>query len=162
MKHKKHTIEYKENGNIVFSYEITKYKDKIRWFLVPAIALISLFLLEFIATRTAYSLIIVFPLLFYFFYRWVQKTEKINGAEERQIIFKNLNPIINKDIASFEGTIKELERKYIIKESEPSIESRYVLILLSNGNELKYNIINAKRYDKVQVLEIDINAIKIE
>lgn len=157
-----HTVEYKNDGNIVLSYEITKYRNKLKLFLIPAIILIILTLWEFVKNQTVYSLIIVLPLLFFFLYRWMRKTEKTNEMKEQEIIFENLNPIIKKDIVLFGETVKELERKYVIEEKDYSIGERYALVLLSNGCELRYNIINPKSYDKIQVLEIDVTAIKIK
>jgi len=162
MKREKYTIEHKENGNIVFSYKRAKHKDTSLQVLIPLLILGSFSLWELITEHTLYSFIIVVPLLFFFSYRWIRKTEKKNEAEERQISYEILNPIINKDITLFGDTIKELERKYIVEEKDYSIGSRYVLVLLSNGNELRYNIINPKNYDKIQVLEIDINPIAIK
>ena len=157
-----YTIERKENGNIIFSYKRTKYKDTSLSFVISLLVLGTFLIWEFVETQTFYSLVIILPLSLFLSYKWMRKTEKINETEEQKIIFENLTPIISNAIASLGDTIKELERKYVIEEKDYSIGNRYVLVLLSNGSELRYNIINPKSYDRIQILEIDVNAVIIQ
>ena len=161
MKNVKYTKDYSETGNIIVSYEITKMKDNSLHIILPLVILLGIVLLEFIIFHTFYSLIIIIPLLLYFLYRWTIITIKMNESKEENIIFKNLNPIISKDINSFGNNVKELERKYVIEEIEHDVK-KFVLVLLSNGYELKYNILNSKGYNKILRLEIDINAVRIK
>ena len=131
------------------------------WLIIP-FSILCIPLWELTNEYTVYSLIIVIPLFLFLLYKWFRKAEKRNEAVEREIIFEYLNPIINKDIVLFGDTVVEIERKYVINEDDDYKTSRYLLVLLSNGEELRYNIINLKRYDKIQVCEIDINAKRIE
>jgi hypothetical protein len=151
----KHTVEYNEKGNIVISYKVVKYDFFSLRFVLPVILLLSLNLYEYTSTGQFFTVVITIPLIFFFFYRWAVKTEKINEKAEEQIISENLNDIIKRDVKSFGDSIIELKRMYkiIINNREP--ERRYLMIILSNGIEIRYDIINAKQYDEICVLEID-------
>lgn len=149
------TVETIDNGNIVFSYEVTKYNLLSYRLIIPLVILFSLNIYEITITGKVYTLIITFILGLLVFYRWASRTEKKNENEERQIIYENLENIIEHDIKTFGENTIEIERQYIIQENKIDV-TRYLKILLSNGKEIKYDIINPKRYNRIQVLEIDV------
>lgn len=149
------TVENKDNGNIVFSYQRVKYRDTNLRIVIPLVFTIGIMFYELMKYGTLYFQILCIPILLYLSYRWMKYTEDKNISIERQLIYEYLDNIIKKDIQSIGRSVYELERKYVIEEKEYSMGARYLLILLSDGAEIKYNVINPKCYNKIQVLEIE-------
>lgn len=154
---RKITIEKNSLGNIIFSYPVKRYGETKVRILIPIFIAICFLLWELITYQSAYFQIIFVPILIYSFYHWMKYTEDENKKMEQKIIYEQLDEQINRDIQSFGETVCELERSYYIdaKDDYGSIGERYLLVLLSNGKELKYSIINPKIYNKILVLEID-------
>ncbi len=158
MENKNHIITYnKENGNIIFSYRIIKMQDTIMHFIVPLAVFLTLVIIELSYFQSFYSIALII-LLLYFLDRWVTITDNKNLSIEEKAVYNCLDVVIPNDILSkFEEDIKEIERRYIYRRLEDHKEERFVSVLLSNGKELKYNIINPKWYNKNLSLEINVN-----
>lgn len=150
-----------KNGNVVFSYKHVTYKRNSMWIFIPLIIVLILCIYEYTHNESVYILMIGVPIILYFFYRWLKKTENKNKRTEEEIIYNALNPVIIKDINfSFGENVVEVEREYIIKTGKyGEVVEKHVTVLLSNGKELKYQIINGKYYDKIRQFEIDMHPI---
>ena len=92
---------------------------------------------------------------------WLSYTSKKNIKVEKEIIKKFLEKRIEDHIHKKGDTVKELERKYMCLIAGKSFleAERYLTVLLSNGKELKYNIINPLSYGNTLVLEIAISPV---
>ena len=78
-----------------------------------------------------------------------------NKKIEKELSFKCLNSIIEKDIKAINSDIHELDRDYVRYDNDKETV-RYVRVMLSNGLQLEYNIIGIAEYKNYNVLEIDV------
>ncbi len=153
------TEETLSNGNVVFSYKMVKHRDT-KWIIIPFLILYLVILLsELIDAQTAYYQVICLPILIIILWNWFRVSEKRNEKLEKIVIYKNLDQIIKRDAQSFGDSIIELSRNYhnYTPSKYTSPTQRTVTVLLSNGKELTYNIINEKYSNGIILLEIDIH-----
>ena len=156
------TVEEKPNGNIIFSYRLKKMKQTSWIIIIPLIFLLIVFI-AFCGNQVLENFLVLFFLMliytFIFISIWLSYTSKKNKKVEKEIINKLLEKRIEDDIHKQGGTVRELERKYMcLIGNESFLEAkRYLTVLLSNGKELKYNVINAQSYGSTLVLEIEIH-----
>lgn len=155
------TKNIKDNGNIVFSYSPIKYNETLfKRLIIPEILIlmISLAIYSFIPRLSILILLIITAIIISItiLYRWLVYTENLNKKLEKKIVYESLNDIIIKDISSFGSDVIELGRKLIVNTGDyGEVKEKFVAVILSNGIELKYNIIYINRYDKIYVQEID-------
>lgn len=145
------------NGNVVFSYKEHKFIDNKWVVFIPIIIAFAVLIWELTQMGTAYFQAICLPIVMYILYKRLQYTEKQDQAIELQVINESLAEIIKRDIKTFGESTKEITRKYILKEDEDgyTLKRRYLLVVLSNGAEITYDIINVKHYDNIVMMEID-------
>ena len=154
------TVEEKPNGNIIFSYRLKKLKQT-SWIIIIPLVIILIVLIAFCGSLISENSVEVFFLMlisiFIFISIWLSYTSKKNIKVEKEVVNKLLEKRIEDDIHKQGGTVKELERKYMCLIAGKSIleAERYLTILLSNGKELKYKIINPQSYNTVLVLEVE-------
>lgn len=145
------------NGNVVFSYNEHKFNAN-KWIIfIPVIIDLGILIWEMVEAGTAYLQIICIPIVLYILYKRLQYTEKQDQAIELQVTNESLDEIIKRDVKTFGESTKEITRKYILKEDEDgyTLKRRYLLVVLSNGAEITYDIINVKHYDNIVMMEID-------
>lgn len=146
----------KENGNIVINYKRVKVSNRILLFVIPEFLLLY-FCYWLFKDDTKYVLgafVILGIVLFAFI--WFLFVDRINKKIEQRLSYRNLNDIIKKQVEQIAPNVKEIERKYFRIDNKNET-NRGVIVLLSNGMEFKYNIIDIAEYDKYCVLEIDIH-----
>ncbi|MFT4073606.1 MAG: hypothetical protein QM654_16985 [Dysgonamonadaceae bacterium] len=142
------------NGNIIISYDRTKVSNRKLLFIISELTLLIclFFLFQKSLLHIAISFFILGTILF--FVLWSLFVDKSNKKKEKQLSFHCLNDIVKKDIENIGANIKELDRKYIRIDHEKETE-RAVYVLLSNGEQLKYNIIDKAEYENKRVFEIE-------
>lgn len=146
----------KENGNIIINYTRINISDKKLMFIIPELILLALSLsLCYITNQIIFILLFIFLGTILFFILWKTIISKKNNKVEKDLIYSALDNIIAKDIDKIDSNIKELDRKYICISGEENV-IRYILVIISNGMIIKYNITEVAETDKVCMLEIDI------
>lgn len=145
----------KHDGNIIISYDRTKISNRKVIFIASELALLLPLLFAF-RENLAY-LILLFPFLgvILFLILWSFIVDKSNKKKEESLAFKSLNDVIALDIKKIGDNIKELDRKYIRIDLEKETK-RAVCVILSNGEELNYNIMDKAEYNNKRVFEINI------
>lgn len=145
----------KDDGNIIISYDRTKISNrKLLFILSELILLIGLyFILQKNLLYTAMSFFILGTILF--FTLWSLFVDKSNKNKEKKLAFNSLDEVIKEDVKKIDDNVKVLDRKYIRIDREKDTE-RAVYVLLSTGEQLKYNIIDKAEYDNKRVFEIEI------
>lgn len=145
----------KHDGNIIISYDRTKISNRKVIFIASELALLLPLLFAF-RENLAY-LILLFPFLgvILFLILWSFIVDKSNKKKEESLAFKGLNDVIALDIKKIGDNIKELDRKYIRIDLEKETK-RAVCVILSNGEELNYNIMDKAEYNNKRVFEINI------
>lgn len=145
----------KHNGNIIISYDRTKISNRKVIFIVSE--LILLLPLSFIFRENWVYLILLFPFLgvILFLILWSFVVDKSNKKKEELLAFESLNDVIALDIKKIGVSIKELDRKYIRIDLEKETK-RAVCVILSNGEELNYNIVDKAEYNNKRVFEINV------
>ena len=78
-----------------------------------------------------------------------------NKKIEKELSFKCLNSIIEKDIKAINSDIHELDRYYFRYDNDKKTV-RYVRVMLSNGQQLEYDIIGIAEYENKNILEINV------
>lgn len=146
----------KENGNIIINYTRINISDQKLMFIIPELILLALsFSLCYITNQIIFILLFIFLGTILFFILWKTIISKKNNKVEKDLIYSALDNIIAKDIDKIDSNIKELDRKYICIIGEENV-IRYILVIISNGMIIKYNITEVAETDKVCMLEIDI------
>lgn len=145
----------KHNGNIIISYDRTKISNRKVIFIISELALLLPLLFAF--RENLVYLILLFPFLgvILFLILWSFVVDKNNKKKEELLAFKSLNDVIALDIKKLGINIKELDRKYIRIDLEKETK-RAVYVILSNGEELKYNIVDKAEYNNKRVFEINV------
>ena len=152
----------KENGNIVISYDKVKVSNRLIIIIIPELMLLWFLISIFNGVKElnpsehyegAFLIAFFFTgsLLFYFLHSMF--IQRANKKKEKKLIFQNLNPIIKQDILNMKNDIVELDRTYIKNDTNDEIK-REVNLILSNGLEITYEIINIAEYSNKTVLEI--------
>jgi len=145
----------KENGNIVINYDRVKIKDKVWLFLIPE-CLIGAFCYWIFPNNISYFLILFFVLGFpTLAILWSTCVDGGNKKIEKKLSFECLNSIIDKDIKAINSDIHELDR-YYSRYDDDKETVRCVRVMLSNGQQLQYNIRDIAEYENKNVLEIDV------
>ena len=145
----------KENGNIVINYNRIKVRDRI-W-----IFLISGCIIGGVCYWICPNNILIFLMIFFalgvltFSFLWMTCVDGRNKKIEKDLSFKCLNSIIEKDIKAINSDIHELDRYYGRYDNDKET-IRYVRVMLSNGLQLEYNIIGIAEYKSQNVLEINV------
>lgn len=133
------SIEQIENGNFIFSYKNEKYNYLSPIFLISLIIFITL------------------PLCAFLIYLWDRKRLSKDIKIEELVVNQCLENYIIGDIDKYNKKYIVIYRKYFHDDNN-STTIRYLSVLLSNGIQLKYNVINEVNFDSTTLLEIDIKA----
>lgn len=160
------TIQTKENGNIVFSYLPIKLKETFfqRVIIVElCYILISVLAFRFVPQNIEKIFLIVFIIILVILsimllFKWTVYTDRLNGEAEENIINEALKYIVKKDVSSFGEGVIELERELNIKTGNyGELKEKSLIIVLSNGIQIKYNINFISYFHRFLVQEIDIH-----
>lgn len=162
------TTEKNDKGNIVYSYSPVKSKEIFfKRIIIPQLPLILISIIAYSIVCKYFEevspivILIIFLVTFFIsslilFYRRELYIEKLNDAREKEIISNAMKDIIKEDIASFGLNIIELERNFVVDTQEYGIvKEKYLILVLSNGIRLKYNINFISHYKKTLVQEIN-------
>ena len=145
----------KENGNIIINYDRIKARDRI-WIFLISECIIGGICYWIYPNNILIFLIIFFALSFLAFpFLWMTFVDGHNKKIEKELSFRCLNSIIEKDIKAINSDIHELDRYYGRYDNNKETV-RYVRVSLSNGQQLEYNIIGIAEYENKSVLEINI------
>ena len=145
----------KENGDIVINYNRIKIRNRIWVFLISE-CLIGGFCYWIFPDNIINFLIIFFVLGFpTLAILWSTCVDGGTKKIEKKLSFECLNSIIDKDIKAINSDIHELDR-YYSRYDDDKETVRYVRVILSNGQQLQYNIRDIAEYENKNVLEIEV------
>lgn len=144
----------KKDGNIIISYDRTKISDKKLLFILSELILLVGLFFMFQPNWLYTAMSFLFCGIILFFTLWLLFIDKSNKNKEKQLAFDSLDEVIKEDVSNLGDNIKELDRKYIRIDHEKDTE-RAVYVLLSNGEQFKYNIIDKAEYENKRVFEIE-------
>jgi len=157
------TKHVKDNGNIVYSYiPISNKETLLQRVIIPELLLLIISFIVY-SIISQLEILILLGIIFVIFsitilYKWIVYTEKLNSEIEKNIIDKSLKEMINKTVSSLGSDVNELEKKIDLKTDEyGGIKEKFLLVVLSNGTFLRYNIIHISHLHKILVQEININ-----
>lgn len=151
-----HESYIKENGNIIINYKRVKVSNRILLFIIPEFLL--LYFCYWLFKDNVKYILEAFTILgiVLFAFIWFLFVDRINKKIEQRLSYRYLNDVIKKQVGQIASNVNEIERKYFRTDNKNETD-RGVIVLLSNGMKLKYNIIDIAEYDKYCVLEIDIH-----
>lgn len=149
------------NGNILFSYRPYSFKDTWIYAVIPFIVVLAMFVAELLHSKTYYSVVLFFFAIPLSLWLWLEKRDKRNKKIEESIVNYHLQAIIEKDIKNIDDSVFELERLYevIPVDDSTTYGKRRLVVGLSNGSQLIYNVENPKMLSNILLLEVNVKAI---
>lgn len=156
MEHRELSSNVLENGNILISYCPYGFKDTWYFAIIPFLLAFIAMVVELLCNHTFYSVIILFIAIVISLLLWISIRDRKNRKIENVIITRYLEDKIQDEIKSLGNDIYELEREYnvISLNDSTTYGKRSLTVLLSNGKNMVYNVVNPKMLKNVLMLEI--------
>lgn len=131
-----------KEGNLCFSYNMKQPMEKPLIIIIIGACIGTVILAEYLCFNTTYSL---FPLLFLFmftFMYWCVYPCKDNEVVEEMMMNKNVNLRLHNELKRYDKNVYEVKRKFHqdTKGTYGIITGTYMLVLLSNGEILEYEL----------------------
>jgi len=147
-----------ENGNIIFCYRPIKLGNVVLIItaFIPFYIVLSLFGINIL---TGAGIICSFISIIMSGYLVLLIRDKINKSIENKIIIRLLDNQIKSDLNSIDSSLTILEQYYkrTLNNDSMTYGYREYHIVLSDGRELKYEIINPYLFMNVLKLEINVH-----
>lgn len=145
----KHKTKRLPNGNIALYYQMRRPMEKPWVIVCVGVLLAGCLLLEYIYKSTLYGLT---PFTFIFciaFMYWALYPCKHNERLEEIWLNKNVDLRLHNVLKNYNGDVYEIKRKYyhVTVGTYGKIAGKYMLILLSNGEVLEYELKHHKSTD---------------
>lgn len=137
-----HKTKKLPNGNVALCYQTRSPLEK-PWIIIVVGALLGgLCLIEYVLNNTTYSLL---PLSFIFlivFSYWALYPCRYNEELEEWWMKKNVDLRLHNVLRNYEGDAREIKRKFyqITVGTYGRVTATYMLVLLSNGEVLEYEL----------------------
>ena len=131
-----------KEGNLCFSYNMRQPMEKPSIIIFIGTCIGAVILAEYLYFNTIYSLFPLFLIFTFTFMYWCVYPCKDNELVEKMMMNKNVNLRLHNELKKNDGNIYEVRRKFHrdSKGTYGIITGTYMLVLLSNGEILEYEL----------------------
>lgn len=137
-----HKTKKLSNGNVALYYQMRAPLEKPIIPICAGILLGSLCLAEYLLNATIYSSVPLLVLFFFLFVLWAYFPCRHNEELEEWWMNKNINLRLHNTLRCYGHDVHEVKRKifYVTEGTYGIIKAKYMLVLLSNGIVLEYEL----------------------
>lgn len=140
----KYRTQKLENGNVALIYKMRNPMEKPWIIICIGILFGCILLIEYLLNSTTISLFPLIIIFFFIFLFWIVYPLKENEKIEQEWLNKNVDTRLHNELCKYKEKVMEVRRKYYQETvgTYGVVVATYLLVLLSNGEILEYELKN--------------------